>query len=184
MKPKQLVYSSFTGTQNLVTLDRLLGTPSPISIACGDRFGEAFAQHAGVRRQAFWKNGVGKYCEWTVEVEFGELYFIAPQRIIVDISDKVVKYDFASQLVDGLNECLEWFEAYVGPSGSVPECQNPEHGEISRLVTEPECVPDGDAWTCLGCGWRVNAAGLKLTRKLFPDENQVPARKAGQKEQP
>ena len=180
---KQLSYRAFTGTQNLITLERLLSYPGPVALSCGDRFGETFAQHVGVRKQEIWDREKGKYGIWSIEVSYGEFSYISPYKIGVYLGLGVVKYDFASQLIDGLNDCLQWWEEHVGDAGSVPECQNPEHGEISRLVSEPECVPDGEAWICLGCGWRVNAQGLKLTQKLYPDENQVPARKAGQKGQ-
>lgn len=180
MKP--LSYRAFTGTQNLIPLSRLLEYPGPVTVSCGERFGETFAQYVGVRRQFFRELEDGKYCSWTVEIEYGEFVYVSPKRIWVNMGRGIVKYDFASQLIDALNDCLQWWEEHVGDAGSVPECQNPEHGEISRLVSEPECVPDGEAWICLGCGWRVNAEGLKLTQKLFPEDNQRPARKAGSQE--
>jgi hypothetical protein len=178
-----LHFRSFTATKNLITLERLLGYEGPVKLSCQDRFGETFAQYVGVRLDAMYTDRFRKrWGRWTVEVEYGDTFYIAAQDITAPLGNGRVKYDFACQLVDGLNECLAWFEANIGDSGSVPECQNPEHGEVSRLVTEAECVPDGPGlWTCIGCGWLVDAEGHKVTRDLLPENSRVPAIKAGQR---
>ena len=50
----------------------------------------------------------------------------------------------------------------IGATETPEHCPNGRHRLDISGVSEPELIPDGPAWRCLGCGWLVGADGKRV----------------------